>query len=105
MTTQSFSTTGKPEHYRGYLIQAVRKEDGWLAKFLPLKHLKRGYTPLSQQLYPTRSQARLAARKALLWHDASQQIKGWLHENLEHGNISPQEYRKVRGALQRNRHL
>ena len=101
MTTQDIPTAGRPELYRGYLIQAVRKGDGWLANFLPLKHSKLGYTPLSQQLYLTRSQARLAARKAILWHVASQQIKGWLYETLEQGNISSQEYHKLQGALRR----
>ena len=101
METHGAPTPARPEHYRGYLIQAVRKEDGWLSKFLPLKHLKQGYTPLSNQLYPTRSKARLAVRKVILWHEASQQIRGWLYESLEHGNISPQEYCKLRGSLEK----
>ena len=101
MTTQGIPTTNRPEYYRGYWIQAVRKDDSWLAMFLPLKHFKQGYTPLSLQLYPTRSQARLAARKVILWHEASIQIKSWLYETLNQGNISLPEYRNLQGTLWR----
>ncbi|MDJ0706292.1 MAG: hypothetical protein QNJ46_23725 [Leptolyngbyaceae cyanobacterium MO_188.B28] len=95
MAIQKIPPSGKPERYRGYLIQAVRKEGGWSSEYLPLKHLKQGYISLSRQIYSNRSRARLAARKALLWHEASQQIAGWLYEVREQGAISPQEYRRL----------
>ena len=95
MTIQGIPPAGKPEQYRGYLIQALRKEGGWSSKVLPLKHLKQGYISLSRQVYPNRSRARLAARKALLWHEASKQIEGWLYETREHGAINLQEYQRL----------